>query len=262
MTMRYNVFPFFNELDLLELRLTELCDHIDKFVIVESTLTFTGNPKPLYYQENASRFAKWANQIIAVNYTPADVSDKEKWWQPRAREAEQRNRTLDGLVDASPNDTVIICDADEIIRPGTIRDGETYWVDMRHYWYWLNAQICDKCKCLATRVCTVAQMRSETPQGMVRKWRYKHADTAIDAGWHFSFLGGVEAIKLKLASCCYEGWHTPEFSNTDHLMDCITNGKDIAGRREFSPLTKVEIDDSYPKALLNDLPKYEKYIWK
>ena len=50
--MIYDCFPFFNELDLLEIRLNILDPIVDKFVLVESTQTFNRQPKPLYYQEN------------------------------------------------------------------------------------------------------------------------------------------------------------------------------------------------------------------
>jgi len=45
----FDTFTFYNELDLLELRLNILGDVVDYFVINEETITFTGNAKPLYY---------------------------------------------------------------------------------------------------------------------------------------------------------------------------------------------------------------------
>ncbi len=51
--------PFFNELDLLEIKCRELAGIVDLFVIVESTLTFTGIPKPLYFANNKARFAEF-----------------------------------------------------------------------------------------------------------------------------------------------------------------------------------------------------------
>ena len=54
--MVYDCFSFFNELDLLEIRLNVLKDVVDKFVLVEATRTHTGRPKPLYYEENKARF--------------------------------------------------------------------------------------------------------------------------------------------------------------------------------------------------------------
>ena len=48
----YDCFQFFNELDILYLRMNILKDVVDYFVISESTVTFSGDPKPLFYEEN------------------------------------------------------------------------------------------------------------------------------------------------------------------------------------------------------------------
>lgn len=42
-----DAFPFYNELDMLEFRLKELWDTVDHFVLVEATVSYVGNPKPL-----------------------------------------------------------------------------------------------------------------------------------------------------------------------------------------------------------------------
>jgi beta-1,4-mannosyl-glycoprotein beta-1,4-N-acetylglucosaminyltransferase len=60
----FDSFIFFNELDLLELRLNILNDVVDYFVLTESPWTVSGNPKPLYYQENKDRFEKFNHKII------------------------------------------------------------------------------------------------------------------------------------------------------------------------------------------------------
>lgn len=64
--MVYDCFSFFNELDLLEIRLNTLDSIVDKFILVESTLTHTGNQKPLFYAENKSRFKKFNDKIIHI----------------------------------------------------------------------------------------------------------------------------------------------------------------------------------------------------
>ena len=48
----FDTFIFFNELDLLTLRFNALDDVVDKFVLVESTKTFQGKNKPLFFNEN------------------------------------------------------------------------------------------------------------------------------------------------------------------------------------------------------------------
>lgn len=50
--MIYDCFIFFNELDILELRLKELGHVVDKFVLVEANRTFQNGPKPYYFEEN------------------------------------------------------------------------------------------------------------------------------------------------------------------------------------------------------------------
>ena len=49
--MVYDCFQFFNELDILKIRLNVMNDVVDKFVISEATETFSGLKKPLYYEE-------------------------------------------------------------------------------------------------------------------------------------------------------------------------------------------------------------------
>ena len=56
--MIYDCFTFFNELDLLELRLEFLDKYVDWFVISESSKTHSGQIKPLYYSINKKRFEK------------------------------------------------------------------------------------------------------------------------------------------------------------------------------------------------------------
>ena len=61
----YDCFLFFNELELLEIRLNVLNDVVDYFVLVESTKTFTNHDKPLHYQENKEKFKDFNDKISA-----------------------------------------------------------------------------------------------------------------------------------------------------------------------------------------------------
>ena len=61
--MIYDCFTFFNEFDLLEIRLNELDSVVDKFVLVEATKTFSGLDKPLYFNENKNKFNKFEGRF-------------------------------------------------------------------------------------------------------------------------------------------------------------------------------------------------------
>lgn len=69
-TKIYDCFLFFNEVELLEIRLKELNDYVDYFIIAEAKQTYHGDPKPLNYPINEKRFKKWAKKIV---YLPVDL---------------------------------------------------------------------------------------------------------------------------------------------------------------------------------------------
>jgi len=58
----YDCFPFFNENDLLELRLNQHWDYVDKFIITEAGETHTGVKKPFNFDHK--RFDKYKSKVI------------------------------------------------------------------------------------------------------------------------------------------------------------------------------------------------------
>lgn len=111
--MIYDTFMFFNELELLELRLNELNGVVDKFVLVEATRTFTNKPKPLYYAENKQRFSQFNDKIIHIIVDDSPDSDN-----PWVLDRYQKNCVGRGLRNAAPDDIVVFSDADEIRYSG------------------------------------------------------------------------------------------------------------------------------------------------
>ncbi len=107
-------FTFFNELDLLEIRLEYLYETIDYFVIIESNKSFSGNEKEYILKNNLSRFKKYQDKIV---YIPLNMilfkESKNTAWQ---REAFQRNAIKNGLtsLDLTSKDLILIGDLDEI----------------------------------------------------------------------------------------------------------------------------------------------------
>src|SRR5215207_4343303 len=98
----FDCFPFFNELDVLEIRLAELDALVDCFVIVEATRTFTAKPKPLYYADNRERYDRFSHKIIHVVVDDLPLDAPTHW----IREAHQREAIMRGLTDARPEDRI------------------------------------------------------------------------------------------------------------------------------------------------------------
>ena len=70
----YDCFNFFNELDILEIRLNTLYDYVDFFVIVESSVTHSGEEKPFYFEKNL--FPKYnikINDVSEINNINKDT---------------------------------------------------------------------------------------------------------------------------------------------------------------------------------------------
>ena len=98
----YDCFPFHNELDLLELRLAELYNKVDHFVIVESNQTFTSKPKPWNFELTADRYANYMDKIIYVRVKDMPGSS-DAWVNDRF----QRDQILRGIKKAKPNDLIM-----------------------------------------------------------------------------------------------------------------------------------------------------------
>ncbi len=121
-------FPYFNEKELLELRINLLKDHVDKFVITDANYTHSGIPKE-YTLKNTIKELGLPEDIIEV--IEVDLSESalgaatpyEKKWNPDAtkqsREKVQRN-ALSRCIKTNDfdDDTMfIVSDCDEILDP-------------------------------------------------------------------------------------------------------------------------------------------------
>ena len=115
--MIIDCFIFYNELDVLKFRLDYLYNTVDYFVLVESTTTFAGNAKPLFFQENKSLFNDYIDNIIHIIHDE-ELNTCSAW----SRESKQRELISKGLekLSLSNTDIVLISDVDEIPNRNTL----------------------------------------------------------------------------------------------------------------------------------------------
>lgn len=187
--MIYDCFLFHNELDLLECRLRELEDAPVKHVLAEAAVTHQGTPKPFYYAENKERFSAWEDKIICIMLDEAELDAPG---DNHRRAIAQRRLLMLGLRNALPDDLIILSDVDEIPRKGIIESApanralelsfHNFAVDWLHPKPWSGP--------------VTAKMRDVTDFERMRNMR-SFFPRIPRAGWHFSWLGGVEAIKEK-----------------------------------------------------------------
>jgi FkbM family methyltransferase len=125
-------FPYFNEKEILELRINLLKDHVDKFVIVDANKSYTGKEKPFTCKNTLKELGLWDENKIQVieldlhsDDDEIDFTDTDRHFNhndPKlmligSRERMQRDALL-SIVDQFDDDTVfIVSDCDEIINP-------------------------------------------------------------------------------------------------------------------------------------------------
>lgn len=282
--MIYDCFSFFNELDLLEIRLNVLKDVVDRFVLVEATCTHTGRPKPLYYEENKARFVAFSDKIIHIvvdDFAAANGAEtpREKAW---SIENIQRNAIVKGLAGAKAEDTILISDLDEIPRPESIRKavglpGVTrlgllqcnYFLNYHNYTspeWTLSTQVLSYGTFLDQQTYAgfrfnefvVPAVNAVPSASMIRF--LKSDRTLHHAGWHFSYQGGVGMISRKIQSIAHTEFDTEQTHSDKWIEERIQKGEDVflRGDRFFAE----PLDGRFPRYVVEHAGRYEKMIFK
>jgi len=243
------------ENDLLEVRLNELYDIVDKFVLVESKYTHSGLPKPLYFGEDKQRFSKFLDKIEHIIVEEFEGC-KCNW----EREKFQRDAISRGLTNCKPDDIIIISDSDELPKAKTLLKCKDLpgikVLEQFQYNFFLN-YINDKEKIWrrGPRVLFYKDFNNNADS-----IRYTQGELIKDGGWHFSFLGGLESIKSKIRNFSHQEYNNDYYLNDNRLQKTILDGLDIFERGYKYKI--VNIDGSFPVYLKKNKAKFQHLILK
>ncbi len=252
--MLYDCFLFYNELELLEIRLNELDGLVDKHVLVESTQTFQHKPKKLFFEENKSLFSKFLHKIVHV--VVDDSPDTSTW----DTEIFQRNAIARGLIDCKDDDLIMVSDVDEIPSPFAIQNylaspaKHLRAFKMMFCYYFFNCQVNNNWG--HARILPFCEFKKYDD---VQKIREAAAEPLYRGGWHFSYLGGADKIVTKIQSFSHAELNQPYFCNKDRIEECMEEGIDFIMPRR---LKFVSIDDKFPRYLVQNLHKFSHMIKK
>lgn len=233
----YDVFIFNDELDLLECRLRELdTSPIYRHVIIEGDCTFQGERKPLYYADHQERFAPWRDRITHVVATGLrSIPDP---WQ---REHAQREWASRGLQDTGNQDVLIMGDVDEIptVEACALPPPAGGWV-MRQRLHlfavdWLHPDPWN-----GTIIIPVQDV-----QGFRKLRGLRNTLPAHSGGWHFSWLGGPDAIRVKVRQFSHSEYINPVWE-PGVAEDAYLHGK-LPGIWQLPDCTPVTVDGTWPQ---------------
>ncbi len=266
----YDCFTFYNEFELLELRLRALWDVVDCFVIVEANRKHNGEPKNFLLRELYESSPKI--RCVSVDLSNVPYGGAGDW----SIEITQRNAIAYGLEDAQPDDLILIGDADEIIAPDvfrrlrenqielfaptvvpvTIADksvtcpawltvpatefleyGAIVMEQSFHYYYfdWVSK---------ATWQGTILTKRKNltTPQAL----RNLHdvLPRVVNGGYHFSYMGGADRVIDKMTSIVdgnqYVVHSGGKFIDRRHVEESLSRGTDLYGRTHLPELVPFD----------------------
>ena len=262
----YDCFTFFNELDVLELRLQEMWDVTDVFVIAESNLSHSGKEKPYHLLDNWERFKPYESKIRRVQVD--DMPDTPDSW---VRERYQRWSLSKGLTDVSPEDIIITSDLDEIPRAeaiAMIKEDENNWdryiLTIPMFQYKINyMKIYDLIK---QPNIMVARARCYTNPQQEREytfpWNRKPNDTVFieHAGWHFTYFGDNDNAITKIKNFAHTETDTPEMIQRHNIEWFVANKCGHHGPTHPEKFEYVIVDDYFPKAITDNLEKWQHMI--
>ena len=222
----FDCFMYFNEDLILEIRLNELYNRVDKFIIVESNYTHSGDHKE--YNFDIKKFEKFKDKIIYIKIKDKpkeymEIDDNLTLGEKKGKQILnalsldnfQRNQIIKGLEEANDDDFILVSDLDEIPNLGNINLSKykskiiIFKQAFFHYRFNLYLKNFDW---HGTKCCTKKLFKSPQWLRNIKKKKYNffRIDTLFsekkyqnihiveNGGWHFSNIGNEESIVYKL----------------------------------------------------------------
>ena len=292
----FDCFMFFDEEMLLDFRLNHLNDYVDKFVIVESTYTHSGEKRKLLFDIN--KFQKFKNKIsyIVVDKEPEGISkvlqnDNDETKNSKyilnaaKRENFQRDNIHKGLKNADLKDIILISDLDEIpnLEQNNLRDIKKKIILFKQklFYYKFNLKL-ESFEWYGTKACRKESLISPQWLRNIKDkkypfWRFdtlfsktKYQDIYFveNGGWHFSYMKTAKNIEKKLTSYLHHREYDLEPIGEDKIQQMIIgkipvyNLKTDMKKSKFSGGEELKVTkiDELPTYIRNNVSKYKNWL--
>jgi beta-1,4-mannosyl-glycoprotein beta-1,4-N-acetylglucosaminyltransferase len=255
----YHASQFFNEIDLLKLKIETEKQYVDHFIISESNFTHSGIEKDYIFGNNKEEFNDYLDKIIyqKINDSPSSYSniayDSHKDYlfnltvtkmlnhnhydrniNSYLRDSWEKESLLRAMSSCNDDDIIILTDLDEIIKPEAIlwlkenfNDDFVYYFDSAVYYYYLNIRKNEKWEC---PLAMSFKMFKDKSFCYCRNFR--NGILIPDSAWHFSYMGGVKNIKNKIESFGEQSLNLSYIKNNleNSVDNCLSSGLDLYGR--------------------------------
>ena len=292
----FDCTTFFNENLMLEVRFNILNKYVDKFVVVESKYSHSGQKKKLNF--DIKRFNKFKEKIIymVIDKEPSDLiyeKNENNFVEPNneirrnsiKRIAGQRNKLIEGLSEASDNDYIFYSDNDEIPNFEELnfeKNKDKIIIFKQKLFYYKFNLLCDRVDWYGTKGCKKKDLISFSwlREIKAKKYNFYRLDTLFskvkyqgvniinDGGWHFSQLMSPQDIETKLLNQEHHDEYRLAKENLSNIKDMINRkvinydhkakSTDYKFSKEFK-LENISIDHM-PLFLKQNKEKYNEWF--
>jgi len=280
----FDCFMYFDEENVLDLRLNILDKYVDYFVIVESVFTHKGDKRKLCF--DLKKYEKFKNKIIYLTYDKEPenifkISDKDSKDEKSKkyifnaiyRENGQRNFIINGLKKANDEDMILISDVDEIPNLENIHLNKIiqkiilFKQDMFYYKFnlklpgliWTGTKACKKKYLISPQWLRNIKdkkfpiYRLDT---LFSKSKYINIKFIDNGGWHFTNIKTAAEIEHKLKSYLHHVEYDEDPISVDKIKEIMENKKAIYDLKIDKRFNKIGNGGKLEKCSLDMLPKF------
>lgn len=231
-------FLYNGEDDVLAVRLEELYEVVDEFILLEFSRSFSGLKKSKKFEE--VQFSKYKDKLKAF-FIDEDVSDSfSDAWE---REAFQRNY-LSKLIKKTRDTLVLLSDVDEIpsresVASIKLQKGNSKFYGFQLQLHYFAFDFINVSGPAAYQVWTVAfparYLNKGTPEEARRSIRFgSHpAEKLINSGWHLSYFSDALGLRRKIEDFSHQEFNNEEFLASVDLSKILSLNLDLFGRTDF-----------------------------
>jgi beta-1,4-mannosyl-glycoprotein beta-1,4-N-acetylglucosaminyltransferase len=273
----YDCFLFFQEFEILSLRLEYLYEHVDYFVIIESSQTFSGHQKDFQFEKKLELFQKFKDKIIyhQINIPISSFHSLKNFLEKRNDAASQiilqnmidhnhyNKNELNWVIDTfqresikyplfkkkpHDNDIILISDLDEIPSHEFLlhlEKSKSDFVTNKQFEFSYNLNVLSNSSwygTIASKWKNIKNISFNSLRLDVKKnFKFVKDLNLKHGGYHFTTYGDINQIKRKI-----QNWSHQEFNNVIilyFLSKNIKNGLDIFGRSLKSQYRVIDLDN-------------------
>lgn len=268
--MIVDCFTFWKELDILEIRLNELYNAVDKFILVEASRTQSMLPKPYFFEENKEKYAKFLDKIVHIK-VDEEINISSNPWLFDIYQRQCIRKGLDLIPNLNDEDVILVSDVDEIPKASALKEllpklDEILCFGMTYNVYYLNlvmrghvwtGTVATKWKYAKNiDMHTLIKMRDRMPKNLI----------IPNTGWHLGYQGGEQIVFDKYFSCT-EPFNKHDIPSRELFSEVFRDRAKDGGSfifcdnldRKDLVLDKKPIDD-LPKFIIDNKEKFSTFL--